>query len=114
MKQVTTLLRQAPLGRTSTSEALRMTLGLTLAGNAVKVVLVEDGVFLLQASAPEKIGLTEIYRHVRTLQELGCPFVAEKESMDERGILDPVFPVHQEDRSAVAEILSGSDLVIGC
>jgi len=114
MKQVTILLRHSPLSRTFTSESLRMTLVLTLSGNEVKVVLAEEGVYLLQASAPEQLGLTEIHRHVRTLQELGCLFVAEKESMDERGIPDAVFPVDQEDRRAIAGILSESDLVIGC
>ncbi len=114
MKQVTTLLRQSSLNSTFTSEVLRMTLGLTLSGNAVKVVLAEEGVYLLQASAPEKVGLSEMHRHIRTLQELGCPFVAEKESMEERGIRDSVFPVTREDRSTIAAILGESDLVIGC
>ena len=114
MKQVTTLLRQSPFNSTFTSEVLRMTLGLTLSGNAVKVVLAEEGVYLLQTPAPEKIGLSEIHRHVQTLQELGCLFLADQESVEERSIRDSVFPVTFKNRSAIADVLAESDLVIGC
>jgi len=114
MKEVITLLRRSPLEGTFLSEMLRMSLGLTLSGNGVKVVLAGEAVSLLQAPAPEKIGLTEIHRHVRTLQELGCPFLAEKEAADERGIADPLFPVTWVTRRTIGKTLAESDLVIGC
>ncbi len=114
MKEVITLLRQPPLNRTFISEMLRMSLGLTLSGNTVKVVLAEEGIYLLQAAVPEKIGLSEIHRHVQTLQELGCPFLAEQESRETRGIGDSIFPVTWVDRRTLGKILAESDFVIGC
>ncbi|NOY53800.1 MAG: DsrE family protein [Deltaproteobacteria bacterium] len=114
MKELVILLRKPPLERMFISEMLRMSLGMTLSGNRVKIVLAEEGVFLLQAPAPERIGLSEIHRHVRTLRELGCPFLAEKESMAERSIVETVFPVTRENRRTLGKILAGSDLVIGC
>jgi len=114
MTEVITLLRRPPLDGTFISEMLRMALGLTLSGNGVKVVLAGEAVYLLQTPAPEKIGLAEIDRHVRTLQELGCPFLAEKESAEKRGIADSLFPVTWLTRCTIGEILARSDLVIGC
>jgi sulfur relay (sulfurtransferase) DsrF/TusC family protein len=113
VKQVATLIRTSPLNSALVSEALRMTLGLILTGNKVKVVFAENGVYLLKAVLPEMVGYSDIKRHMETLKEFGCEFLAEKESMEERGVAQSTFETLTEDRRKIAKVLGESDLVIG-
>lgn len=113
MKQVTTLIRQSPFNFALPAEALRMTMGLILSENKVRVVLTENGVNLLRAVSPERIGGQDVQRHLKTLGELGCDIVAEEESLDASGIGDPAIEVIRKSRGEIAELLSESDTVLG-
>ena len=55
MKKVTVVLQKSPFNTLRNSEALRMSLGLTLANNAVSVVFTQDAVYSLLPSLPENI-----------------------------------------------------------
>ncbi len=113
MKEVTTLIRQSPFNSALPAEVLRMTMGLILSENKVQVVLTEDGVQLLRAVLPERIGGQDVKRHLETLGELGCDIIAEVESLDARGIGDPAIEVMRKSRSEIAELLAASDTVLG-
>jgi sulfur relay (sulfurtransferase) DsrF/TusC family protein len=56
MKRVAVVIRQSPFNTCRNSEALRMTVGLTLAENAITVVFRDDGVYTLLATQPSLIG----------------------------------------------------------
>lgn len=113
MKKVTTLIRQSPFNSALPAEALRMTLGLILSENKAQVVLTEDGVHLLRAVSPERIGGQDVHRHLRTLSEMGCDIIAEEESLEAMGIGDPAIQVTRKTRSEIAELLTTSDYVLG-
>lgn len=112
MKRVTTVIRQSPFNSLMTAEALRMSLGLTLADNEVKVVFVEEAVYLLEALATEEMGYPDLKRHVETLKEMGCELIAEKESLQERGLGGQSDLVDIRDRDEIHEIIQQSDRVI--
>ncbi|MEK6776965.1 MAG: DsrE family protein [bacterium] len=113
MKKVTTVIRRSPFNSIVASDALRMSMGLTLTNNKVTVVFVEDGVYLPVFPAPEVIGYPDIKRHIETLKELGCELVVEKESMEKRGLLDRGVALDVKSRKEIDRIIEGSDRVIG-
>jgi sulfur relay (sulfurtransferase) DsrF/TusC family protein len=89
-----------------------MSVGLTLADNAVRVVFVDDGVYLLGITKPEAIGSPEIKKHIETLLILGHELFADKESLDERRLESVAYKVAIRPRSEIVEIISQSDVVI--
>jgi len=113
VKKVTTVIRRSPFNSMAVSDALRMSLGLTLTNNKVTVVFVEDGVYLSVFPAPDVIGYPDIKRHMETLKELGCELVVEKESMETRGLPDRGVALNVKNREEIGRIIEGSDRVIG-
>ncbi|MDX1763078.1 MAG: DsrE family protein [bacterium] len=113
MKQVTTLIRESPFNAALPAEVLRMTLGLILSENKAQVILTEEGVNLLRSVSPARIGGQDVHRHLRTLAELGCPVIAEQESLDASGIGAPAIEVIAKSRREIANLLAESDYVLG-
>jgi sulfur relay protein TusC/DsrF len=113
VKKVTTVIRRSPFNSVITSEALRMSLGLTLTDNEVTVVFVEDGVYLLSSPAAEAIGYPDIKRHMETLKEMGCELIAEEESLQKRGLTDRRVEASIRSRKEIEQIIEQSDRVIG-
>ncbi len=89
-----------------------MSLGLTLTDNEVKVVFVEDGVYLLVSPSTEVIGYPDVKRHIETLKEMGCELIAEKESLKKRGLLDRKVDVNISSRREIDQIIEQSDRVM--
>ncbi len=90
-----------------------MGLGLTLQDDHVQVIFVEDGVYILLKNKPEIIGSPGFARHLETLQQVGSSFIVEDESLQERGLLEPLpYPVQAKTRQEVALLLARSDIVI--
>lgn len=112
MKRVTTIIRNSPFNSVIASEALRMSLGLTLTDNRVTVIFVEDGVYLLTAPAAEAIGYADVNRHMQTLTLVDCQLIAEKESLKKRGLGDRKVDANICDREEIDQIIEGSDRVI--
>ncbi len=111
MKTVTTVIRRSPFNSAIASEALRMSLGLLIGNNRVRVVFAQDGVYLLGACSPESIQAPEVKRHIETLQEFGCELIAEAESLQSRGMSQTAFEVKQMNRDEIAHLLAESDRV---
>jgi sulfur relay (sulfurtransferase) DsrF/TusC family protein len=112
MKKVTVVLQKSPFNTLRNSEALRMSLGLTLAENAVRVVFVRNAVYCLLPAMPEKIKSPVFGRHIEMLQTLKCRLVAEKESLEERGIKDVKYNTEVMDRKEISRFIKESDSVI--
>lgn len=113
MKKVATVIRRSPFNSATASEALRMSLGLTLTDNLVTVLFLEDGVYLPVSLAAENSGYPDTKRHIETLREMGCRLVAEKESLKERGLQDRPIEVEIKNREEIDQIIGKSDRVIG-
>ena len=113
MNKIVTVIRRSPFNSVVALEALRMSLGLTLSDNKVTVVFIEDGVYLVVSPATEAIGYPDVKKHIETLNEVGCDLIAEKESLEERGLLDQKVGVKIIERREIDRIIEQSDRVIG-
>ncbi len=112
MKTTTVIISQSPLKTLRVAEALRMSVGLTLCGDAVQVLFMGDGVYTLLDTEPGKVGMPEYARHLETLKQLRHRLFAERESLDERH-LDTIH--HRAEiisRAESARVLLASDCVI--
>ncbi|OGV97668.1 MAG: hypothetical protein A3I04_00920 [Nitrospinae bacterium RIFCSPLOWO2_02_FULL_39_110] len=89
-----------------------MSLGLTLANNAVRVVFVRDAVYSLLPAKPDEIKSPAFGRHIEMLNTLKCRVVAEKESIEEKGIGEIKYNIEVKDRKGVIELIKDSDSVI--
>lgn len=90
-----------------------MSVGLTLEeGNRVTVIFLRDGVYLLSHINPELIQSGIVYKHLEALRLLGHRVVAEKESLDERGIEKPEVEAEVVPRSEVIKMIANADAVI--
>ena len=112
MKKVTVIISKSPFNTLRNSEALRMSVGLTLADNAVQVVFVGDGVYTLLDNSPETIDSPELRKHIETLKMLKHQIIAEKESLDERGINNLAYEVEIKSREGIASLITESNAVI--
>ena len=114
MKKVTTVIRRSPFNSIVVSEALRMSLGLTLDDdNKVTVVFIEDSVYLLPPLTSEAFGYPDAKKHIETLKMVGCELIAEKESLKKRGLPERGVEVTIKSRRAIDQIIERSDRVIG-
>jgi len=111
-KIISVLLRKSPFNTLRNAEALRMSLGLTLREDRVQVFFLEDSVYLLLKTAPERIKTAAIDRHIETLLEVEGRLIAERESLEERRIGELVVPAEIRSRREIAEMLAQSDIVI--
>jgi sulfur relay protein TusC/DsrF len=112
MKQVAVVIRKSPFNTCRNSEALRMTVGLTLGDNAISVIFREDGVYTLLPTQPALIGSLEIDKHLETLQLLNVRLVAESESLHERKLAQLKWEVERLARQEVAHLLADSEAII--
>lgn len=112
MKQVAVVLRKSPFNTCQNSEALRMTVGLTLGDNAIAVIFRDDGVYTLLPTQPALIGSLEIDKHLETLQLLQVRLVAEQESLSERNLSHLKWDVERLAQREIAQLLAESDAII--
>jgi sulfur relay (sulfurtransferase) DsrF/TusC family protein len=112
MKQVAVVIRQAPFNTCRNSEALRMTVGLTLAENAIAVIFGGDGVYTLLPTQPVLIGSLEIDKHLETLQLLNVRLIAEQESLHERHLSQLKWTVERLPRCEIAQLLAESEAIV--
>lgn len=107
------MVHKSPFNTLRNSEGLRMAVGLTLEeSNKVTVIFVKDGVYLIGSVAPERIQSGIVKKHLDALRLLGHRLVAERESMEERGIKEPSIKIDVLNRAGVIKILSEADRVI--
>jgi sulfur relay (sulfurtransferase) DsrF/TusC family protein len=118
MADVLVIIHKTPFNTLRNSEGLRMSVGLTTADdNKVTVLLIDDGVYLLRKTDPELIGSGIIRKHMDALKLLGHRIVAEKESLEKRGISDGIDRQVAKNtdilpRDKIIEMLTSADRVI--
>ena len=112
MKNVVVIIRNSPFNTVRNSEALRMTVGLTLEDNKITVIFLEDGVYLLGETNPKVISSGEIHKHIDTLRLLKHTLVAEKESLDLRNIEKLKYNVKVLTHAEISDTISKADVVI--
>jgi sulfur relay protein TusC/DsrF len=112
MKHVAVVMRKSPFNTCRNSEALRMTVGLTLGDNTIAVIFRDDGVYTLLPTQPALIGALEIDKHLETLQLLNVRLVAEHESLTVRNLSHLRWDVECLAQHEVAQLLAESDAII--
>ncbi len=113
MTQVVVIIQKTPFNTLRNSEGLRMSVGLTLEeDNRVEVLFMGDGVYLLRKTTPELIQSGIIYKHLDALRLLGHRVVADKESLEERGIGELGTEAEILTRDRIIEMLTSADRVI--
>jgi sulfur relay (sulfurtransferase) DsrF/TusC family protein len=112
MKHVAVGIRQTPFNTCRNSEALRMTVGLTLADHSIAVIFRDDGVYTLLPTQPALIGSLEIDKHLETLQLLNVRLIAERESLIERHLSHLKWDVERLGQREVVQLLGESDAII--
>jgi sulfur relay (sulfurtransferase) DsrF/TusC family protein len=112
MKRVAVVIRKSPFNTSGNSEALRMTVGLTLGDNTIAVIFRDDGVYTLLPSRPDLIGALGIEKHVETLQLLNVRLIAESESLNERQLPPLKWDVERLARQDVAQLLADSEAIL--
>lgn len=112
MKNITVIVKNLPMNTRRNSEALRMSVGLTLCGDNVTVVFMDDGVYSASPAKPELIGAPALKKEFEALPMMKCTMLADKPSLDKRGIKNLVPNVKPAGRDEIVRIITGSDIVI--
>jgi sulfur relay (sulfurtransferase) DsrF/TusC family protein len=112
MKNITVIVRNLPLNTRRNSEALRMSVGLTLREDEVSVIFMDDGVYSAAPLRPERINVQSLKKEFEALSILKCSMLADKPSLDKRGIKNLVPNVKQAERDEIVRTITGSDIVI--
>ena len=107
MAVVTTLIRSGAFRSKRTAEAMRMTVGQTLADHDVRLIFAEEAVFALLAAERNE----ETAQPLETLRMLGRPIYAEAESLAERGVASLPAGVERIGRLEAARMLAESGAV---
>mgnify|MGYP001589460920 CR=1 FL=1 len=112
MKKIAVVIRKSPFNTLRNSEALRMSVGLTLAENSVSVFFVDDGVYILLLNQPEIIKSPVINKHIETLCLLNGKLIADEESLKERNLDNLKYKVAVMSSNEVFNMIEKSDVVI--
>ncbi len=112
MKKITVILRNLPMNTRRNAEALRMSVGLTLREDKVMVIFMDDGVYSATRMKPEMINLKPLTKEFEALSMLKCPMLADKLSMQKRGISTLVANVRAIEWDEIVKTITESDIVI--
>lgn len=112
MKNITVIVRNLPMNTRRNAEALRMSVGLTLCGDRVSVIFIDDGVYSAAPSNPEMIGAQSLKKDFEAFGMLKCILLADKPSVEKRGIKNPLPDVKVTERDEIVRMITGSDIVI--
>ncbi len=113
MKHVTVIINKSPLSSIMVSEVLRMSVGLIIMNNKVRLVFAADGVYSLGLVDHERIDGPEITKHLLTLQEFGCELIAEEDAVKLAALDKVSVPIQLKNKQEIAQMLTESDAVIG-
>ena len=112
MKKIAVIIRNLPLNTVKNSEALRMSVGLTIEeDNQVNVIFTGDGVLTLGAIKPEAVSMPSFKKPLETLNMLEIPIYAEKEAIEERELAVP-GGVDLKNKNEIYEIIKEQDIII--
>jgi sulfur relay (sulfurtransferase) DsrF/TusC family protein len=112
MKKITVIVRNLPMNTRRNAEALRMSVGLTLREDKVTVIFLDDGVYSATQTKPELVKIKSLSKEFEALSMLKCPMLADKLSMNKRGISALVANVRAIEREELVKTITESDIVI--
>lgn len=112
MKKITVIVRNLPLNTRRNAEALRMSVGLTLREDKVTVIFMDDGVYTAAPGKPELVNAASPKKEFEALSMLKCPMLADKPSIEKRGIKSLLANVAPAEREEIVRTITQSDIVI--
>jgi len=112
MKNITVIVRNLPLNTRKNAEALRMSVGLTLRDDKVTVIFLEDGVYSATFLKQDLINFAPLDREFEALSLMKCRLLADKSSMENRGISDLIDKIQPVEREEIVRTITESDIVI--
>jgi sulfur relay (sulfurtransferase) DsrF/TusC family protein len=112
MKKITVIVRNLPFNTRRNAEALRMGVGLTLREDKVTIIFIDDGVYTATQSKPELINFATSKKEFEALSMLNCTLMADKPSMEIRGIKSLLANVKAVGRDEIVSVITGADIVI--
>lgn len=112
MKKITVIVRNLPLNTRRNAEALRMSVGLTLREDRVTVIFMDDGVYTAAPGKPELVNAAPPKKEFEALSMLKCSMLADKPSIEERGIKSLLANVTPAEREEIVRTITESDIVI--
>lgn len=118
MKKFLFILRRPPYQGSATRESLDMLMTVAAFDQPVRVLFLDDGVFLLKTGQrPEGLGLKPVQPWLAALQVYDVEDLwAEEESLAERGLdrQNLSLQVHPLRRAEVARFVAEADVVVSC
>jgi len=112
MKKIAVIVRNLPLNTRRNAEALRMSVGLTLREDKVTVIFLDDGIYSASPLKPELVNLKPLQKEFEALSMLKCTLLADRPSMEKRGIHDLLPNVIAAKREEIVRTITESDFVI--
>jgi sulfur relay (sulfurtransferase) DsrF/TusC family protein len=112
MKKITVIVRNLPFNTRRNAEALRMSVGLTLREDKVTVIFMDDGVYSATPTKSKSINLASLDREFGALAMLKCSLLADKPSMDKRGIKELIENIKTANREEIVRTINESDIII--
>ena len=112
MKKITVIVRNLPFNTRRNAEALRMSVGLTLREDKVTVIFMDDGVYTASRTKPELIHFAPLDREFGALAMLKCRLLADKPSLEERGVPEVLEHINPVERAEIVRTITESDIVI--
>ncbi len=112
MKKITVIVRNLPFNTRKNAEALRMSVGLTLREDKITVIFMDDGIYSATPIKPELIHLAPLNREFEALAMLKCRLLADKSSMEKRGIKELIEKIEPVDREEIVRTINESDITI--
>ncbi|MCZ7355457.1 MAG: DsrE family protein [Candidatus Methanoperedens sp.] len=112
MKKITVIVRNLPLNTRRNAEALRMSVGLTLREDKVTVVFMDDGIYTATPAKPELVNFKPMHKEFEALSMLKCRLLADRPSMEKRGISSLLANVAAIEREEIVKTITESDIVI--
>ncbi|MEW6324367.1 MAG: DsrE family protein [Nitrospirota bacterium] len=112
MKRVVILVRRAPLAQSSTTEALRIALGMTLADHQVTVLYIDDGAGAAAELAPELAGGAPVAEALSLLGPCHVQELAEESSLKQARVRGVRSGVKIVDRAEALSVINGAELLI--
>jgi len=112
MKKITVIVRNLPFNTRRNAEALRMSVGLTLREDKVTVIFMDNGVYSATRLKPERINLASLDREFGALKMMKSTLLADKPSIEKRGIKELIENINIVDREEINQTLNDSDIII--
>ena len=112
VKNLLIVIRTTPFNTVSVSEALRMSIGLTVHDNRVSILLIDNGVWNSLKVVPHTIGRPDISDSMELFSACGISVFADEESLKERNIVECDGHIEKLSRQEAIGLMAESDVLL--